>query len=348
MKILVYGAGAIGGYFGAKLSQHGHDVTLIVREATAVAINQAGLVVVEKGAEFVTRPTAVATLSQLFTDKTPHFDLIIMGMKAYDLASAADALTAVYPTAPMLMTIQNGIDIEAPLIDRFGAERVLSTAVTIPITKEAANRLVVHHDRRGLGLAPAQQGQEITRWLDLLRQVGLTVTPIPDYRAMKWSKALLNIMSNATCAILNRPPVFIYQSSSLFRLERRMVDEALAVMDKLGLSIVDLPGSPTKLLIFGLRWAPKLIMKPIFVNVIAKGRGDKMPSFYLDLVSGKGQSEVIFHNGAIARIARENGLTAPVNAKLTNLLLDLINGDLDPHQFDGNIPHLLEAVGSEQ
>ena len=89
MKILVYGAGAVGGYLGAKLVQSGHDVTLIVRRFTAETINASGLSLTEADQTVLTRPKAVASVAQAFGE-TETYDLIIMGMKSYDLAPALD------------------------------------------------------------------------------------------------------------------------------------------------------------------------------------------------------------------------------------------------------------------
>jgi 2-dehydropantoate 2-reductase len=161
---------------------------------------------------------------------------------------------------------------------------------------------------------------------------------------MKWSKALLNIVGNATSAILNRPPGAIYKIDSLFDLEKEMLRETLAVMDALKIKVIDLPGSPATKLSFGVRRAPNMVLKPILTNVVAKGRGDKMPSFQIDLMAGKGKTEVIYHNGAIAKAGRARNIATPVNTALTNILVGLARQELDWRDYDGKPAKLLDEV----
>ncbi len=344
MRILVYGAGAVGGYVGARLAQSGHDVTMIVRDVTAASIAEKGLTVKEAGASFTVQPTATTSVAQTFMSPDVQFDLIIMGMKAYDLKTSIDHLVAFCPDPPPILTLQNGIGVERPLIEQFGPERLIIGALTTPVSKPMSHQIIVERSDRGLGLAPAQRGQAIQPWVKLLNQAGITTEAFKDYQAMKWSKAFLNIVANATSAILNRPPGTIYKSEAMFDLEVRMLRETLAVMDALKLQVVDLPGSSAKRLAFGVQKAPKLMLKPILTGIVAKGRGDKMPSFQIDLMADKGQSEVIFHNGAIAKAGLAHHIPTPVNTTLTDVLVRLSRHDLDWRDFDGKPARLLTEL----
>lgn len=344
MKILVYGAGAVGGYVGASLARSGHDLTLVVRDVSATAIAEKGLTVRENEQSFTVRPLTRTSIAQTFQTPGTQFDLIILGMKAYDIKTAVDHLVAFCPDPPPIVTLQNGIGVERPLIDQFGAKRIIVGALTTPVSKNMSSQVIVERSDRGLALAPAQPGQNITRWVNLFTKAGITTVAIANYQAMKWSKALLNIVANATSAILNRPPGTVYQSDQMFDLEVRMLQEALAVMDALKLKVVDLPGSPAARLAFGVRKAPRFVLKPILTSIVAKGRGDKMPSFQIDLMEGRGRSEVVFHNGAIAKTAVARNIPAPVNTALTDVLLRLSRGELDWREFDGKPARLLAEV----
>ncbi len=277
-------------------------------------------------------------------DEEVNYDLIIVSMKAYDLIPALDPLVAFCPEPSTILAVQNGIDAEQPLIEQYGAERILSGSLTTPIRKDTANRLIVARQGRGLGLAPTQTGQSIKQWSKLFQDAGVNTVLVPSYQSMKWSKALLNIVGNATSAILNRAPGIIYKSSVLFNLEVSMLREALDVMDTMGLDVVDLPGSPAARLAFGVRRMPPLLLKPILSGMVARGRGGKMPSFHIDLSSGKGKSEVVYHNGAIAEAGRAHGVPTPVNYTLNNLLMKLVHQELDWRDFDGKPKKLLMEV----
>jgi len=175
-----------------------------------------------------------------------------------------------------------------------------------------------------------------------------TVLKIYDPTDPALSKAMFNIIGNATSAILNRPPGTIYKSAAMFDLEVRMLQETLAVMDKLGLKVLDLPGSPAKRLAKSVRRVPKAILKPILTRLVASGRGDKMPSFHIDLTAGTGQSEVVYHNGAIAQAGLENGIPTPVNAVLNDVLMKLTRNELDWREFDGKPRRLLQEVKNRE
>ncbi len=343
MKILVYGAGAIGGYLGARLALAGHDLTIIDMEVTAGLINGDGLHVTEGGQTAVVRPQAYPSVAALFMENSPVFDLILMGMKSYHLADAVNPLAAFVAAPAHVMTIQNGIDVEQPIIERFGADCLIAGSFTTPISKEASNRLIVERGDRGLALA-SPSGQEVRSWVNLFNQTGVQTIHAKNYEAMKWSKALLNIVGNATSAILNRRPGVIYKSAAMFDVELRMLQETLAVMNKLNIPVMDLPGSPAKRLATAVRRVPKALLKPILTKLVAGGRGDKMPSFQIDLTSGVGASEVQFHNGAIARYGAANGIPAPVNAALNDVLMKLTRQELDWHEFDGRPQRLLAEI----
>lgn len=123
-----------------------------------------------------------------------------------------------------------------------------------------------------------------------------------------------------------------------------MLRETLAVMKALNIKVIDLPGSPATKLAFGVRRAPNLLLKPILTNIVAKGRGDKMPSFQIDLMAGKGKTEVIYHNGAIAKAGLAHAIPTPVNTALTNILVGLAREKLDWRDYDGKPAKLLAEV----
>lgn len=344
MRILVYGAGAVGGYIGGRLAHAGHDVTLIVREVTADAINELGLSITEADETISVQPKITTSIAQTFMGEEADFDLIILGMKAYDLTEAINHLVAFCPEPPPILTLQNGIGVERPLVKQFGADELIIGALTTPVSKPSHSQIMVERADRGLTIAHAVKGKSVQQYGNILNEAGVPTECLPDYQSMKWSKAFLNIVGNATSAILNRPPGAVYKVSSMFDLEKRMLRETLDVMKAYNIEVIDLPGSPATKLAGGVRRAPNLILKPILTNVVSKGRGDKMPSFQIDLMAGKGKTEVIYHNGAIAKAGRSRNISTPVNAALTNILVGLARKELDWRDYDGKPSMLLAEV----
>jgi 2-dehydropantoate 2-reductase len=342
MDILVYGAGAVGGYLGGKLALAGHPVTFVTRPESALFIQRAGFLITQGGSTNLIPVRAVGDLTEAFQNR--DFGLIILGMKSYDLESVLPKLFELHPRPAQIMSLQNGIGIEEMFNRHFAAENILAGAVTIPISRRGPNHLEVEREGRGLGLAPINSGRDIRKWRDLFGTAGIRTGLLSDYRAMKWSKAFLNIMGNATSAILNCSPVEIYRHAGMFDLEMQMMREMLAVMRRSGIGIINLPGASVRPLTRLILLAPKPLLRLVFTQVIIHGRGEKMPSFHIDLVAGKAHSEVVFHNGAIAAAGSRVGVATPVNSLLNNVLVGMVTGQIDRAEYGGRPERLLSHL----
>lgn len=128
MKILILGAGGVGGYFGARLLQVGADVTYLLRDKRHQLIQTEGLVVETPKETFTLHPKTV-TREQL----KPEYDLIILAPKAYDLE---DALTSVEAASlqGVILPVLNGLSHIERLDARFGRQRVMGGIAHIAAT----------------------------------------------------------------------------------------------------------------------------------------------------------------------------------------------------------------------
>ncbi len=126
MRILVLGAGAIGGYYGGRLVEGGADVTFLVRPRRARQLAERGLVV-RSGLGDIERP--VKTL--LAENVREPFDLVLLSCKAYDLDDAMEAIAPALGPQSAVLPLLNGINHMAALAGRFGAARVLGGACGI-------------------------------------------------------------------------------------------------------------------------------------------------------------------------------------------------------------------------
>jgi len=218
------------------------------------------------------------------------------------------------------LTPQNGVGNEERLAAAFGADRIVSCALTVPVERGADGR-VVAAKRGGIALAPV--GSVAHNWLvAAFERTTIPVIVTSDYRALKWSKLALNTIANASCAILNVLPERLVKLDHMFLLEIRAIRETRAVMAALGISSVDLPRYPVRALqrVIGL---PVPLAKVLLSSRIAGARGRKPPSLLLDLRGGKGQTEVAALNGAVAEAARSLGIPVPVNAAFARVLADI-------------------------
>jgi 2-dehydropantoate 2-reductase len=159
---------------------------------------------------------------------------------------------------------------------------------------------------------------------------------------MKWSKLLANLVANASSAILDLSAAEIYADPDGYRVERRQLREALAVMRGLGLRPVPLPGADARLLAFGVR-APAAIARPILRRAVGRARGGKEPSLRLHARADHGPTEVRWLNGAVVRAAAELGRRAPANACLERLVEEVLADPGRRAWFKGRPNRLAEA-----
>jgi 2-dehydropantoate 2-reductase len=203
--------------------------------------------------------------------------------------------------------------------------KVIPGTVTSAIGRRAAGDIQLER-LRGVGVAAGHPLS--SRLVQALASAGLNARLFPGANDMKWSKLFTNLPTNAASAILDMTPAEILAHPGLYRLEIAQLREALAVMRAQGLHVVDLPATPVRLLAFAVRQLPLQISKPLLQRGVGGGRGGKMPSFYLDLHSGRGKSEVEYLNGAVVRYGARFNVPTPANRLLTETLMALTNGEL--------------------
>ena len=154
----------------------------------------------------------------------------------------------------------------------------------------------------------------------------------------------MNMMANATCAILDEEPATVFADPALVDLELAAWREAFAVMRGDGIQPVNLGKYPFRWLAPLIRTLPNGLLRPLLRSQVAGARGGKLPSLHIDLNSGKGRSEVGWLNGAVAQKGAEIGVATPVNRLLTRTLLGLVEGSEARDRWRHNHSLLLGAV----
>jgi 2-dehydropantoate 2-reductase len=137
MRVLVIGAGALGGYYGACLVRAGRDVTFLVRENRAGLLRRNGLQVVSPHGDFAVQPKLL-----LASDLKEPFDVVLVGVKAYSLDDAMSQFTPAIGTSTMILPILNGLKHVDALAARFGAARVLGGLANVSAGLDAEGRVV--------------------------------------------------------------------------------------------------------------------------------------------------------------------------------------------------------------
>jgi 2-dehydropantoate 2-reductase len=146
MRILVVGAGAIGGYFGGRLLEAGRDVTFLVRPRRAAQLQRTGLVIKSPHGDF-SRSAPPIVLSQ---DIGAPYDLIVLSSKAYDLDGAMESCASAVGPETTILPLLNGMAQLDRLDKRFGAGRTLGGLNLISASLDAEGRILHLNDLHGL------------------------------------------------------------------------------------------------------------------------------------------------------------------------------------------------------
>jgi 2-dehydropantoate 2-reductase len=353
MRFLIIGAGAIGCWVGAKLALSGAEVTLVGRARPVARINERGIILSQGDAVAVARDLCVTSSIAEALALSRAYDAILLAVKSYDTEAVIAEMERAAIALPPILSLQNGIGNEELLAAAFGSDRVLAGAITTPVTSPEPGVVEAHKAGGVIAMAPlvAKSAKPapmamslIPEALAIFHRAGFRAIAASDWRALKWSKLLLNILGNATSAILDWTPRQVFADSRMAVLEVKALREALAVMRAQGIAPIRLGNYPVPLLAWAGRIWPTPLVRFTLGRLVAGGRGGKRPSLHLDLSAGKGKSEVTYLNGAVAHKGAELGIPTPVNRGLTDILVSLTRGDAPWDHYRDRPERLLAAM----
>ena len=147
MRILVVGAGAIGGYFGGRLLQAGQDITFLVRPKRAAELASAGLVIKSPAGDFTLKSPPTVQADKL----TEKFDVILLSCKAFDLDDAIKSFAPAVGPNTSIIPLLNGMSHLDVLDKAFGRERVLGGLCAIAVTLNEKREVVQLAPMQSLG-----------------------------------------------------------------------------------------------------------------------------------------------------------------------------------------------------
>jgi 2-dehydropantoate 2-reductase len=163
LRILVLGAGAVGGYFGGRLAEAEADVTFLVRPARAAALTARGLVIESPMGDLLL-PVRVATADTL----TESFDTVLLTAKAYDLDQALAAIGPAVGPATAILPVLNGVAHLDRLDAVFGPHRVLGGVAYIGATLTADG--VIRHLNRIHGITFGERSGGVSERVEAIAQ----------------------------------------------------------------------------------------------------------------------------------------------------------------------------------
>jgi 2-dehydropantoate 2-reductase len=350
MKILSFGAGAIGTYIGGSLVLAGHQVVFVEQQKVVDELREKGLRLdltlderrKTKEASRINSSAFVIVSSLDEALRYGPFDLALFALKSFDTQAALEGMQPFADKLPPLLCLSNGVSNEPAIAEALGKDKVIYGTVTTAIGRRGAGDIVLEK-LRGVGVAKGHPlSEKVHAALDAAY---LNSRLFEDAASMKWSKMLTNLIANPTSAILDMTASDVFANKALYKLEIDMLKECIAVMQAQGFAVVDLPGTPVRALAFATT-LPLWLSKPLLGRAAGAGRGAKMPSFHIDLYSGRGKSEVDYLHGAVVRAGVQYKVPTPVNKVLTETLLALTNKEIPLEEFAHKPEKLLNKLKS--
>jgi 2-dehydropantoate 2-reductase len=147
MRILVVGAGAIGGYFGGRLLQAGQDITFLVRPKRAAELASAGLAIKSPAGDVTLKNPPTVQADKL----TEKFDVVLLSCKAFDLEDAIESFAPAVGPNTSIIPLLNGMSHLDALDKKFGRERVLGGLCAIAVTLNEKREVVQLGPMHSLG-----------------------------------------------------------------------------------------------------------------------------------------------------------------------------------------------------
>jgi len=240
-----------------------------------------------------------------------------------------------------VLCLQNGVENEGVIARVIGQDKVASGSISSAVERTGSGQARLEK-LRGIGIGSDHPlAREI---LHDFQAAGLNPKLFGATNAMKWTKMLSNLLGNATAAILDMPPGKVFSNPAGYTIERGQIKEAVMVMRKLGIQVINLPGTPMVWLVRLMLDMPVWFSRPLLAKALGTGRGNKMPSFHIDLYSGRTRLESGYLNGAIVRFGKLVDVQTPFNTLLNQLLEDMIGNRELQKKYRLNPEILLAAI----
>lgn len=284
-KIAVMGAGAVGCYYGARLAQAGHSVTMIGRRGHVAAMRERGLIL-----ETATGTGPVRVEASEEAAGIASADLVLVSVKSNDVDATGRGIAPYLDVGAQVVSLQNGVDTAERLEQAIGRP-VIPAAVYVAVEMTGPGH-VRHHGRGELVIGSGASSSAVAM---LLREAGIPTEVSDNVVGVLWAKLIVNCAYNALSAIPHLPYGRLVAVAGVPEVMDDVVAECLQVADRAG---VTLPGDV-----------------PAAVRGLAASMPSQFSSTAQDLARGKA-SEIDHLNGYVVRKAAELGIAVPANRAL--------------------------------
>jgi 2-dehydropantoate 2-reductase len=301
MRFAIFGSGAVGGYYGARLARAGHDVTFIARGAHLAAIRERGLQIRSP----MLGDFTVTAAAEEDTRRVGPVDVVVVAVKAYDNSSALPSIGPLVGTHTTILPLQNGVDSANELAGLFGESALLggvtyiATALIAPgvIEQTGTHRRIVFGEV--FGALPRLTGR-VRSIQEALAGADIQAEAVADGRVPIWEKFIF-LVPLAAFTGAARLPIGPLWSDPVIRarfLEGCREIESLARAE-------------------GVPIAPDIIER--IASYVEAIPGTMRSSLLIDLSQGR-RIEVEQLQGSVVRRAERIGMPVPTIAALYSVL----------------------------
>lgn len=297
MKIAVIGCGAMGSVYAALLGTAGNEVWVIDRNPERVQV-------IERDGLLLEGPLGLrrAMVRACLTAPAQAMDLIVLAVKAADVAAAAGQALPMLGPDTVVLCLQNGLgsaDVAAAIL---GAER-LAAGIASGFGASVKGPGHAHHNAMQAVRMGAYAGLDVAavrRIADVWKAAGFDAEAVDDIAAMQWEKLICNVAYSAPCALTGLTVGAVMDDADMGPVSRAAAIEAWQVARASGIAIA--------------------VDDPIaHVRAFGAGMPAARPSALQDLEAGR-KTEIDVINGAVPRYGRRVGVATPVNDTLVALV----------------------------
>ncbi len=292
MKIAVFGAGGVGGYFGGRLAQAGHDVTFIARGKHLGAIKNGGLRVESINGDFII-PQAKATDDP---SGIGEMDLVLVSVKAWQVLDAAHAIKPMIGGTSTVLPLENGIEAAAELAVVLGSQHIVGGLCKI-ISYIGEPGLIRHVGAKpyiAVGELDGSDSPRVGEICDAFDSAGVSIEKMDNIQAAIWEKFLF-IASWSGVGAVTRAPVGAIRT---YQPTRELLARSMKEITRLAIAQ-------------GVVLPDDVIEKN--VNFIDSLPPESTTSMQRDIQDGR-PSELEAQCGAVVRLGEQHNIATPVNS----------------------------------
>jgi 2-dehydropantoate 2-reductase len=304
LRIVIFGAGAVGGYFGARLAAAGNDVTFVARGAHLDAIRKHGLRVLSPLGDLeITRANAVENVAHVVAA-----DFVLLAVKLWDTETAAPQLSSLAQRGAAVISLQNGVQKEQLLLKHLPSQSVMGGVSYISAAIEEPG--VIRHfgpiQNLVFGELDGAQSQRSMALYAACQEAQIGARISDDIEREIWEKFVFLVGLSATTASIRQPigPIRTNPRTRSFLLD---VMQETVTVGRTG----------------GIRLAEDFAESRLaFCDGLPP---DMLASMYQDLVRGN-RLELPWLSGAVVALGQKKGLTTPCNRAVADILELYVQG----------------------